>query len=160
MNPLTLLGGPWSSMLGAVLLGIAVGGTAAWKVHTWRHDAQKAEELADMRRMGAKRESVTAEVTAKHAASAERIRTVTVTQIKEVPTYVSANDCPLSPGFRVLHDAAAAGELPDPSGIADAAAVPAPAVANAVVQNYGTCTETAQRLTDLQDWVRSQRGVN
>jgi hypothetical protein len=82
---------------------------------------------------------VSAEVGAKAVAAGERIRTVTRTQIIEVPTYVSANDCPLSPGFRVLHDAAAVGQLPEPARIADAAAVPAPEVAATVVANYGAC---------------------
>ena len=42
-------------------------------------------------------------------------------------------------------------------GIADAAPAPAAAVATTVASNYGTCTEFAQRLTDLQAWVKAQQ---
>ena len=62
-------------------------------------------------------------------------------------------------GFRVLHDAAAHGVIPDPARIADAAPVPAAAAAGTVAGNYGTCIENAQRLTDLQAWVRAQRAL-
>lgn len=146
-------------IVAALTAGLFVGGTVTWQVQGWRHDAQRAEELAEAQRINIKRESVSAEVGAKTVAAAERIRTVTRTQIVEVPTYVSANDCLLSPGFRMLHDAAAEGELPDPSGIADAAAVPAPDLAQTVVSNYGACTEQARRLSDLQDWIRMQQKI-
>ena len=143
----------------AFLVGSLLGGATAWRVQGWRFDAERAEQAQEMHRLANRQQAVTAKVDTKHAQVVERIRTVTVTQIKEVPTYVSDSDCPLSPGFRVLHDAAVAGELPDPSRIADAAPVPAPDVAETAVENAGICRETAQRLTDLQEWVKQQKAA-
>jgi hypothetical protein len=72
-----------------------------------------------------------------------------------VPIMVD-RDCTLSGGFRVLHDAAAAGALPeDPAGAARAAApVEAPAVAATVAENYAACRADQARLTALQQLVK------
>ncbi|RKQ61245.1 hypothetical protein C8E02_1012 [Vogesella indigofera] len=100
----------------------------------------------------------------------DRVRTVHVageTIIKEVPVYVPSDSPALPGGFRVHHDAAALGELPDPAlgelpdpaRVADAAAVPAQDVAATVAANYLTCHENAEQLTALQEWVREQSQV-
>lgn len=54
-----------------------------------------------------------------------------------------------------LHDAAAAGELPEPARDADAAAagIALSAVAGTVVANYQTCHENAEQLRALQQWL-------
>ena len=80
------------------------------------------------------------------------------TIIKEVPVYVPVQAdaaCTINRGFVRLHDAAAAGELPEPAGDADAAAagVALSAVATTVTTNYQTCHENAEQLRALQTWV-------
>mgnify|MGYP000164804806 CR=1 FL=1 len=80
------------------------------------------------------------------------------TIIKEVPVYVPAQAdaaCTINRGFVRLHDAAAAGELPEPATDADAAAagIALSTVAGTVVANYQTCHETAEQLRALQEWV-------
>lgn len=80
--------------------------------------------------------------------------------VREVPVFVPAGSV-LSGGFRLFHDAAAAGgPVPDPAAIADAAPIDAQAVAGTVADNYATFHETAQRLTSLQDWVLAQCKAN
>ena len=79
--------------------------------------------------------------------------------IKEVPVYVPVQAdaaCTINHGFVRLHDAAAAGELPEPAGDADAAAadVALSAVAGTVAANYRTCHENAEQLLALQAWAR------
>ncbi len=81
------------------------------------------------------------------------------TIIKEVPVYVSVQAdaaCTINRGFVRLHDAAAAGELPEPVGDADAAAadIALSTVAGTVAANYRTCHENAEQLIALQAWVR------
>lgn len=81
------------------------------------------------------------------------------TIIKEVPVYVPVQAdaaCTINRGFVRLHDAAAAGELPEPARDADAAAagIALSAVAGTVATNYQTCHETAEQLRALQRWVR------
>ena len=81
------------------------------------------------------------------------------TIIKEVPVYVPVQAdaaCTINRGFVRLHDAAAAGELPEParSADADAAGLAHSAVAGIVAANYQTCHETAEQLRALQALVR------
>jgi hypothetical protein len=92
----------------------------------------------------------------------DRVKVVagrTQTIIKEVPIYVPATDPDLGAGWRVLHDAAAQGVLPDPARIADAAPVPAQDAAETVAGNYGVCHETAEQVKALQDWIRAQQAL-
>lgn len=160
MNLLTWLNpGRWLLVLAAVAALIL--GYFAWADHIGdvREEQVRAEYAKQVKAVDTKREAVTPPIALKFSRQSERIRTVTKEIIKEVPVYVSANDCPMSPGFRVFHDAAANGEFPDPARIADAAAVPADALANTVADNYGTCLENANRLTGLQEWVRAQQNL-
>jgi hypothetical protein len=86
----------------------------------------------------------------------DRVRVVRAkgdTIIKEVPVYVPVQAdaaCTINRGFVHLHDAAAAGELPEPARDADAAAA---GVAGTVAANYQTCHENAEQLRALQAWV-------
>ena len=80
------------------------------------------------------------------------------TIIKEVPVYVPVQAdaaCTINRGFVRLHDAAAAGELPEPARDADASAadLALSAVAGTVAANYQTCFETAEQLRALQAWI-------
>ena len=80
------------------------------------------------------------------------------TIIKEVPIYVPVQAdaaCTINRGFVRLHDAAAAGELPEPARDADAASagIALSAVAGTVAANYQTCLENAEQLRALQAWV-------
>ena len=82
--------------------------------------------------------------------------------IKEVPVYVPVQAdaaCTINRGFVRLHDAAAAGELPEPARDADAAAagIALSAVAGTVAANYQTCHENAEQLRALQGWVREMK---
>jgi len=80
------------------------------------------------------------------------------TIIKEVPVYVPVQAdaaCTINRGFVRLHDAAAAGELPEPARDADAptAGLALSAVAGTVAANYQTCHENAEQLRALQAWI-------
>ena len=91
----------------------------------------------------------------------DRLKTVRETSdviIKEVPVYVSPaadSACVLPNGFVSLHDAAAAGRLPESAGGADAtpSGVALSAAASAVAENYQRCHENAEQLTALQLWI-------
>ena len=81
------------------------------------------------------------------------------TIIKEVPIYVPVQAdaaCTINRGFVRLHDAAAAGELPEPARDADAASagIALSAVAGTLTANYQTCHENAVQLRALQEWAR------
>ena len=84
------------------------------------------------------------------------------TIIKEVPVYVPVQAdaaCTINRGFVRLHDAAAAGELPESARDADAVAagIALSAVAGTVVANYQSCHENAEQLRALQTWIREMK---
>lgn len=123
-------------------------------------EALKASEGA--RKQEAKAQIITEKVSTRHEAKAVQIRTVYRDIIREVPTYVTVQAdaaCVLPAGFVRLHDAAAAGQLPGPASQSDDApsGVALSAATETIAANYGDYTEVAQRLTDLQAWVRAQR---
>ena len=96
----------------------------------------------------------------------DRIRVVREkgnTIIKEVPVYVPVKAdaaCSINSGFVRLHDATAAGELPEPARDADAASagITLSVVAGTVAANYQTCHENAEQLRALQVWVGEMTG--
>lgn len=84
------------------------------------------------------------------------------TIIKEVPVYVPVQAdaaCTINRGFVRLHDAAAAGELPEAARDADATAagLALSTVATTVTANYQTCHENAEQLRALQTWIREMK---
>ena len=88
----------------------------------------------------------------------DRIRVVREkgdTIVKEVPVYVPVQAdaaCSINRGFVRLHDATAAGDLPESAGSADAApaGIALSAVAATVSDNYQRCHENAEQLRALQ----------
>lgn len=148
----------FNALLGLLLSVLALYGVFAYGKHLGKQELRA--DLADqVEVVDEKREAVAAPIAAKQEAAQVQIRTVTKTIIEKVPTYVKTSDCPMPAGFRVLHDAAAHGEIPDPAAIADAAAVPAQAVAGTVIENYGLYHETSERLRGLQEWVKAQESL-
>jgi len=124
-----------------------------------RWDAATAKDSLHVAVVKQKQAEATVRVVTKYV---DRVRTVHVageTIIKEVPVYVPSNTPDLPGGFRVLHDAAVTGQLPDPARAADAPAVPAQDVAVTVAENYLTCRKNAEQLTALQEWVDRQRQI-
>lgn len=83
--------------------------------------------------------------------------------VAEIPEVLPVGDSPLlSGGVRVIHDAAAVGNLPnDPVGAAATAApVETAALLTTVAENYRECSVTSERLIALQKLVKSLEGVN
>lgn len=121
-----------------------------------REGQVRAEYAAQAVRVDAKRDAVGAPIAAKHEAARVQIQTITKTIVKEIPRYVKADACPVPGGFRVLHDAAANGQVPDAARIPYAAPAGVADVAETVASNYGTYHEVAARLRALQEWVNAQ----
>lgn len=108
---------------------------------------------------GKRQAEVTTQVVTQYVDRWRTVHDAGQTIIKEVPVYVPADSPALPGGFRLLHDAAATGQLPDAAGSADAATVSAQDAAETVAGNYLTCRENAEQLMALQGWVREQRGI-
>jgi len=141
-------------------LGLAGGGfLAGWRVHDWRDGALAAKAARRTVQVVRKQAAVAQQVAVSQQAAQDRVRVVTRTITKEIPVYVTPQadaGCVVPDGFRLLHDAAAAGVPPaaEPAGKpADApSGLALSAVADTVTTNYGICHETAQRLRGWQDW--------
>lgn len=110
-----------------------------------------------------KQGEATERVLTKYVRVAGKTETVTKTIEKEVIRYESAklDTCPVSVGFRVLHDSAAANTVPDPARATDGspAGITAAEALGTVTGNYSRFHETADRLRSLQEWIREQQKV-
>ena len=148
-----------------VALLASVAGLAWWAAASYHAAVQRADQA-----------ETTAATLRAQLDNAQRA-TVTVTQyvdrervirvkgdiiIKEVPRYVPAQAdaaCVVPRGFVRLHDAAAAGAVPNPdTGDPDAApaGVALSTVASTVAANYTDCHVDAARLSGLQQTLRDQ----
>lgn len=150
----------WRYIAGALIAAAVVGGIYA-KGRNDEGRAWRAKEAATALAAAKKRAELQAQVdTLSNDLEAARARrqVITRTITKEVPRYVQSPapvcaDAGLhSGGFRVLHDAAAAGVDPDPAGVAAAAPVDAGAAAETIAGNYGTCGEWRAQVIGWQRW--------
>ncbi len=110
-----------------------------------------------------KQGEATERVVTQYVKVAGKTKTVTNTIEKEVVRYESAklDTCPVSVGFRSVHDSAALNAVPDPAKSVDGSpsGVTAAEALGAVTGNYSRFHETADRLRALQQWVREQAKV-
>lgn len=147
-------------VIAVVCLGVVIAGNFLWNhVEGMGYAKAVADYEKKAKAVDEKRDAVAPVVEAKHQEEVTKIVTVTKIILKEVPVYVKDTDCPMSGGFRLLHDAAANGEVPNPAGIPDAAPAPAQDVASTVADNYGTCRVIRQTLIDFQDWAHQQQAL-
>ena len=154
----------------AILLALGL-----WRIHAYgearyaagqasvqaKWDKSVARGKAEIERLRTAAAKVTVRTEIQYIDRVKVIREKGDAIVREVPVFVPAGSPDLPGGFRLLHDAAAAGgPVPDAAGIADAAPVPAQTAAATVTGNYAIAHETAARLTALQDWVRLQCKAN
>ena len=151
----------------AAILALVViaAGFAWWATTSYNVAVQRADQAettaATLRKQLDNARSATVTVT-QYVDRERVIRLKGDTIIKEVPRYVPVQAdaaCVVPRGFVRLHDAAAAGTVPNPdTGDADAApaGVALSAVASTVAANYTDCHVDAARLTSLQQTLRDQ----
>ena len=125
-------------------------------------NTERAVQTIAVLRTQVKQAEVTERIVTQYVDRVRVVRETADAIIREVPVYVPQScdaDGRLPAGWRVLHDAAASGGAADPAGAADAQPVAPDTAAATVARNYGTCRETAEQLTALQQWVREQSVV-
>lgn len=124
-------------------------------------ETEKQAQAAAALKQVAARADATVNVVTKYVERRIAVKERGAEIVKEVPVYVPySSACRLPGGWRLLHDAAASGVLPDPARRADAAPVTAADAATTVAANYAKCHETAEQLTALQAWVRAQEQIS
>ena len=155
---------PWPyRLLALAALGLALVGfgwvKGAGHVQT-KWDAAVQQQALQAAAVREEQAQATVEVITEYVDRVRVVREKGDTIIKEVPVYVPVQAdaaCTINRGFVRLHDAAAAGEVPEPARDTDAAAaadIALSVVAGTVATNYQTCHETAEQLRALQTWVR------
>ncbi len=155
---------PWPHHIaGALILALVVGGIYA----KGRNDADRAwraketeRQLAEAKRRVALQAQIDTLASDLEAARAAR-QVITRTITREVPRYVQSPPAQCADaglhagGFRVLHDAAAGGVVPDAARLADAPAVDARAAADTIASNYGVCLEWREQVIGWQRWYQT-----
>ena len=144
------------AVLGVALVGFGWIKGASHVPAQW--DAAIQQQALQTAAIRERQSQATVKVVTQYVDRVRIVREKGETIIKEVPVYVPVQAdaaCTITRGFVRLHDAAAAGDLPEPARDADAAAtgIALSAVAGTVAANYQTCHENAEQLTALQVWV-------
>lgn len=159
---------PWPyRLLALVLLAVALIGFGWIKgaVHVQAQwDAAVQQQALQTSATRLRQAEATVKVVTEYVDRVRVVREKGDTIIREVPVYVPAQAdaaCTINRGFVRLHDAAAAGELPEPAGDADApaAGIALSTVAETVAGNYQSCHENAEQLRALQAWLREMRAA-
>ena len=160
---------PWPyRLLALAALGLALVGfgwvKGAGHVQA-QWDAAVQEQALQATAVREEQAQATVEVITEYVDRVRVVREKGDTIIKEVPVYVPVQAdaaCTINRGFVRLHDAAAAGALPEPARDTDAAAadIALSTVAATVATNYQTCHETAEQLRALQTWVREMASAS
>ena len=156
---MTLIAWPYRLLaliaLAVALLGFGWVKGAAHVQAQW--DAAVQQQTLQVVALRQKQAEATVKVVTQYVDRVRIVREKGKTIIQEVPVYVPVQadaSCAINRGFVRLHDAAAAGELPEPARAVDAAAagIALSAVAGTVAANYQICHENAEQLRALQAW--------
>jgi hypothetical protein len=78
--------------------------------------------------------------------------------VREV--FVPADSGNIGGGFRLFHDAAVTGVIPESASILDAPPVPVTDLADTLASNYERCHVAYATVEGLQDWIREQQRLN
>ena len=143
-------------LLAAALIGFGWIKGAGHVQAQW--DAAVQQQIQQAAAVRERQAQATVKVVTEYVDRVRVVRKKGDTILKEVPVYVPVQAdaaCTINRGFVRLHDAAAAGDLPEPARDADAAAagIALSAVAGTVAANYQICHENAEQLRALQVWV-------
>ena len=147
-----------------VVIGVAL---LLWRVYAagqddrqkdW--DAAVARGVIEVAKLKEKQVVVTTKVETVYV---DRVRTIrekgdAIEVVREV--FVPADSGSLGGGFRLFHDAAVTGVIPESASITDAAAVPIADVADTLASNYERCHVAYATVEGLQDWIREQQRLN
>lgn len=146
----------YAAFIAALVLGYE---TLAERHREQGRSEVRAEFAIEAQAADSKRDNVSRETERRVVERIKEVQVITETITKEIPVYVYPTDPSLPGRFRVLHDAAASGEVPDPAAVDDATPIPAEDLAETIIANYGTCRANAARLTEWNAWATEQQSA-
>jgi len=125
-----------------------------------------AEQQAEIARLQAASAEITAKVVTRYIDRTRVVKENSDAVIREIPVYITPEAdaaCTITAAAVLLHDAAAANQVPDAARLAHAGAasnITLSRLLDTTVTNYGTFYEVREQLRALQDWVREQHKLN
>lgn len=155
---LPLIVSPLATTVAFLATAAVVIGGAYLKGREHGREALLADQLTAAQAIAGRQQKVTERVVVEYRDRVQTIKEKGGEIVREVEKLVPVGGCELDGGWRVLHDAAARGRLPDAAGGAHGPPAPVDPIAAArtVAGNYATCHEIAAQLTGLQEWVQKQ----
>ena len=123
-------------------------------------DASVARGVIEVAKLKEKQVVVTTKVETVYV---DRVTTIrekgdAIEVVREV--FVPADSGNIGGGFRLFHDAAVTGVIPESASILDAAPVPVADLADTIATNYERCHVAYATVEGLQDWILEQQKVN
>jgi hypothetical protein len=160
----TLIPGPYRWLAMALLaVALVALGWVKGAIHVQAEwDFEVSKQAVQVAMVKDRQAEATVHVVTQYVDRVKVLRETGETIIKEVPVYVpieADSACVVPGGFVRLHDAAAAGRIPVPTGDADAtpAGIALSTIAGTIADNYQRCHENTEQLTALQAWVKAMR---
>jgi hypothetical protein len=159
MNVTDIIPLPYRLLL---LAGVVVGTFTTGYVYGIEHEQRKQQSdqekaAAQAVKIVTKQGIVTTQVETQYVHDVQLIKEKGDAIIREVPTYVPVDACPVPAAVGVLVNAAEAGSaLPPPTPKPDDSGTTAAAVAEWAVATVTVCKQNSEQLTALQQWVRQQ----
>jgi len=149
-----------------IVVMLAVIGLLWWVYAQGRESVQKdwdaavARGVIEVAKLKEKQVVVTTKVETVYV---DRVKTIrekgdAIETVREVFVPVASGD--LGGGFRLFHDAAVTGIVPESASISDAAPVPVTDVADTLASNYERCHVAYATVEGLQDWITEQKRLN
>lgn len=119
-------------------------------------DAANAQAWATADRVIIKQGEVIERIRVEYVDRVKVVKQAAETRIERVTEYVPTGTCDLPGSFRLYHDAAARGDLPEsPATGVDAAPVSAQDLARTINENYTGCLANAELIEALQAYART-----
>lgn len=150
-----------------VLAIVAVLGYASVRIY----DAGQADTQRKWDASTAKGRKLVEELKKKQVVVTTKVETVYVDRVTTIrekgdaievvrEVFVPADSGNIGGGFRLFHDAAVTGVIPESASILDAAPVPVADLADTIATNYERCHVAYATVEGLQDWILEQQKVN
>lgn len=121
----------------------------------WDASRERGREI--LSRLKERQITITKGVLVKREVEQKLIYVQGKTIIREIPKYIPIGTPDLPYGFRLLHDAAVAGTLPESSEGVNGETVPVTTATETIAGNYTTCRAAIADLNLLRSWVQEQR---
>jgi hypothetical protein len=160
---IVLNGVPGLSMQGIFtqILGLPILLAGIW-FYSQQHFYQ--EMKAEVERINKESEAATAAIEAKYKQQLEQTRKKGEAIQKAAKTAISAKAdaaCTIPNNVVELHDAAAENRLPDSARVVDeeASTTKLSTTTQTVTDNYTSCNEVREQLSNLQRWIEEQRKI-